>query len=140
MPFTIDLAACKKQMFLDTSKPQEKIPDGPLPEGWLGTLSRGLPVLEIPIYEFPKILYLNPVRPFRVIEHTNQNFEVVGTETVPTEHLTRAVSCDAHKNGGPKDCADCNDAMAAAIADGWRKDPYMPEAPPKKDADLYGRK
>ena len=43
MPFAIDNAAAKKQMFYDPSKPQEKAPEV-LPEGWLGTSSRGLPV------------------------------------------------------------------------------------------------
>ena len=124
-------------MYLDTSKPQEKIPDGPLPEGWLGTLSRGLPVREIPIYAFPCVLYKHPTRPFREIEHKNQNFETVGVETIATEHLCRAVSCDAHKNGGLASCLDCQKALEAALADGWRKDPYIPEAPAKPDADLY---
>jgi hypothetical protein len=95
-------------------------------------------VREIPFYEFPRVLYLHPVRPFQEIEHRNNNYELVGTETVPTEHLTKAVSCEAHKNGGPKDCADCLKLLEAALAEGWVKEPYLPQAPPKKDADLYG--
>jgi hypothetical protein len=137
--FTIDLAAAKKQMFYDPSKPQEKVPD-PLPENWLGTMSRGLPVREIPTWEYPKVVYLHPVRPFQEIEHRNNNFELVGTEVVPTEHRSKSVSCKAHKDGGPGSCADCKDALAEALAEGWTERPYLPQAPPKKDEDLYSRK
>jgi hypothetical protein len=137
MPFTIDHAAAKKQMFYDPSKPQEKVPEV-LPENWLGTSSRGLPVREIPFYAFPCVLYLHPLRPSQEIEHRNDRMELVHTEIVPTEHLTKTVSCEAHKNGGPKDCADCNKVLKAALEEGWVKEPYIPEAPPKKDEDLYG--
>lgn len=138
MGFTIDLSAAKKQWFYDPSKPQERVPN-PLPDSWTGTSTRGLPVREIPHWEFPKVLYLHPTRPSREIEHRDSNFALVGTETIPTEHLSKAVSCDAHKEGGPATCGDCQKAIEAALADGWQRDPYIPEAPPKKDEDLYAR-
>ena len=137
MPFTIDLAACKKQMFYDPSKPQEKVPEV-LPENWMGTGSRGLPVREIPMWAFPCVLYMWPNRPTTTVVHRNAQHEIVHEEEVPTEHLTKAVSCAAHKDGGPKDCSNCNKALDAALAAGWRKEAYIPETPAKPDDDLYG--
>lgn len=139
MPFTIDLNACKKQMYLNVRRPQEVVPEV-LPENWTGTNMQGLPVREIPHYEFPRVLYKHPLRPFREIEHRNANFEVVGTEQVPTEHLTQKISCAAHKDGGPASCPDCQKELDAALAEGWTRSPYIPEAPAKPDDDLYGRK
>jgi len=137
MPFAIDEKATRKMMNWNVSRPQEVAPD-PLPEGWMGTVGGGLPVKQIPHYEFPIVVYLWPVRPFRELEHRNDNFELVGTEKIPTEHLTKVVSCDAHKNGGPASCPDCNASLEAVLAEGWRKEPYLPAAPAKPDSDLYG--
>lgn len=138
MPFTIHEAATKKQMFLNVRRPQEVVPEV-LPENWTGTNMQGLPVREIPHHEYPKVVYKHPRVPFREIEHRNDRFELVGTELAPTEHLTKVVSCEAHKNGGPKECADCQKALEAALAKGWRKEPYIPAPPPKReDDDLYG--
>lgn len=137
MPHTIHTEALKKQWFFNPSKPQEKVPDV-LPENWMGTGSQGLPVREIPHYDFPVILYKHPKKQFQEVEHRNDRFELVHTERVPTEHLTKTVSCEAHKNGG-KECVDCQKAVEAALAKGWKKEPYIPAAPPKAEDDIYGR-
>jgi hypothetical protein len=138
MPFAIDEKATRKMMNWNTSRPQEVAPD-PLPEGWLGTAGGGLPVKQIPHYEFPTVLYLHPNAPTRTVVHRNQQHEVVDEEIIPTEHLTQLIGCPAHsKEGGPKECADCNKALEAALAEGWVKEPYIPEAPAKPGDDLYG--
>jgi hypothetical protein len=137
MPFTIHEEAAKKQFFLSISRPQEQVPDV-LPQDWKGTPNQGLPVKQIPHFEYPRVVYKHPLRPFREIEHRNDNFELVGTEKVPTEHLTQAIACEAHiKSGGPKDCTDCKKLLESALAEGWLLQPYIPEAPAKPDADLY---
>jgi len=125
-------------MTWNTSRPQEVAPD-PLPEGWLGTVSGGLPVKQIPHFEFPLVLYKHPARPTRTIIHRNAEHEVVETEEVPTEHLTKVVGCEAHiKTGGPKECVACRKSLDAAVADGWVTQPYIAPALPKGDEDLYG--
>jgi hypothetical protein len=139
MPFKVDENAMKKQMYWNVSRPQEVAPDA-LPEGWLGTVGGGLPVKQIPHYEFPIVVYFWPSRPFREIEHRNDKFEVVGTERIATEHLSKTVACKAHINGGPKECVQCNEALDAALAEGWTRQAYIPKAPAKPDDDLYGRK
>jgi hypothetical protein len=137
VPFTIDVNAARKQMNLDISKPQEKAPD-PLPEGWLGTQSRGIPVREIPHYDFPCVVYLHPRVPTRTVVHRNDRHEAIHEEEVPLEHLTKVICCAAHVNGGTKQCADCNKALEAALAEGWVREPYIPAPPPRPDVDLYG--
>lgn len=137
MPYKIHEAATRKMMEWSTGRPQEVVPEV-LPENWQTTPGHGLPVVEIPHFEFPMVLYLHPLRPFREIEHRDANFEVVGTERIPTEHLTRVICCEAHKGGGPASCADCAKLLEAALAEGWTRQPYIPKAEPKKDADLYG--
>lgn len=84
------------------------------------------PVIPIPHMEFPRIVYMHPNEPFRIVEHRGANFEVVGTERVPTEHLTKKVENEAE--------------LKAALEDGWVKEPYVPTAPPNPDANLYGRR
>lgn len=138
MPYTIDHAAARKQMFYDPSKPQEKAPEV-LPEGWLGTTSRGLPVREIPTYEFPLVLYLWPNQPTRTVVHRNDRHEVIHEEEVALEALTRIVGCElAHKRGCAKECADCNKALEAALAEGWQREPYIPKPPVDETPALYG--
>lgn len=137
MPYTIHTQAMKKQMFWNQSRPQEVVQKD-LAENWNGTPGQGLPVIEIPHFDFPCVVYKHPRRPFRQIEHRNDNFEVVGTERIPTEHKTKTVCCDAHKAGGPKECKECNKALDALLAKGWTETPYIPKAVPKPDEDLYG--
>ena len=139
MPFKIHEAAAKKQMEWNISRPQEVV-QKEIPENWQSTPGRGLPVLEIPHFEFPMVLYFHPTRPFREVEHRDANFELVGTEKIATEHRTRVICCEAHKNGGPKECPDCNSALDSALAEGWTRTPYIPATPVKTDDDLYTRK
>lgn len=138
MPHTIHEAAARKQWYYDVSKPQEATPEV-LPENWMRTGTGGLPVRQIPHYEYPRVLYLHPNKKTREVIHRNAAHEVVDTESIPTEHLTKVVGCEAHtKSGGPKECRDCKKALEAAFAEGWSLEPYLPEAQPKPDADLYG--
>jgi hypothetical protein len=137
MPYAIHLDGLKRQWFFNPSKPQEKVPEV-LPENWLGTASQGLPVREIPFYAFPCVVYKHPIRPTKSVVHRNHNHEIVDEELIPTEHLSKVINCDAHKNGGLKDCADCNKILDAALSQGWVMTPYIPEAPETPDVDLYG--
>lgn len=137
MPHTIHEGAARKQFFLNVSRPQEVVPEN-LPENWTGTLSQGLPVKAIPHYEYPRVVYAHPNRPTRTVLHRNERREVVHEEEIQNEHLSKLVGCEAHmKSGGPKECRDCKKALEAALAEGWVLEPYIPEARPKPDADLY---
>ena len=124
MGFKIHEQALKKQWYWNVGRPQEVVPEV-LPENFQGTQSQGLPVVQIPHLEFPRIVYKHPKKPFRKVEHRNDNFEVVGTETIPTEHLTKAVNNEIE--------------LKAALARGWRKEPYIPAAPPSVEDDIYGK-
>ncbi len=129
MPFTIDEEAAKKQMSLHIMRGQETVPrqpDGTLREGWSGTTSGGLPVRQIPHLEFPRVVYMHPNEPLEEIEHRNDKYELLGTEVVPTEHLTKIVHNETE--------------LKAALSDGWVKEPYIPAPPPPKSAGLYGPK
>lgn len=129
MPFTIDDEAAKKQMQLNIMRPQEAVPrqsDGSLREGWSGTMSGGLPVKQIPHLEFPRVIYRHPNEPYVEIKHKNDRHEIVSTEYVATEHQTKAVRNEAE--------------LKAALAQGWVKEPYIPETPPSDNDDLYGLK
>jgi hypothetical protein len=128
MPFTLDEEAAKKQLQLNIMRGQEAVPrepNGTLREGWSGTISGGLPVRQIPHLEFPRVVYLHPNDPFQEIEHRNDRYELVGTEVVPTEHLTKIVNNDAE--------------LTAALDEGWLKEPYIPKSAPKSPG-LYGPK
>ncbi len=128
MPFTIDEEAAKRQMQLNIMRGQETVPrqpDGTLREGWSGTMSGGLPVKQIPHLEFPRVLYMHPNEPFEIVEHRNDKFEIVSTDTVPTEHLTKVVNNEAE--------------LKAALEEGWVKEMYIPAPPPPKTAGLYGK-
>lgn len=125
MPFTIHDQAVKKQMNWNVRAPQEQVPD-PLPENWQGTAGGGLPVKQIPYLEFPRVVYMHPNEPFQEIEHRNDKFEVVSTDLVPTEHLTKTVNNETE--------------LQAALADGWIREPYVPKPTPPKTAGLYGPK
>ena len=124
MPFTIHEQAAKKQMNWNVRAGQEAVPD-PLPENWQGTASGGLPVKQIPHLEFPRVIYMHPNEPYQEIEHRNDKFELVGTEVIPTEHLTKIVENATE--------------LEAALAEGWVKEPYIPKAAPKNNG-LYGPK
>ncbi len=124
MPFTIHEEAVKKQMSHIVGRPQEQVPEV-LPENWQGTAGQGLPVRQIPHLEFPCVVYMHPNEPLQEIEHRNDKFELVGTEVVPTEHLTKVVHNDAE--------------LKAATESGWVKEPYIPAVVPKSPG-LYGPK
>lgn len=129
MPFTIDVEASKKQMFLNVMRPQEVVPrqpDGTLRDGWAGTISGGLPVKQIPHAEFPKVVYMHPNEPWEEIEHRNDRFEVVSTDLIPTEHLAKHVHNETE--------------LKAALETGWVEQPYIQQAPPTKKDDLYSKK
>lgn len=81
------------------------------------------PVVSIPHMDFPRIVYKHPKEPFRTIEHRNARHELVEEEIVATEHLTLTV-------------AD-KEELKAALAEGWVKDPYLPQTPPSKNDSLY---
>ncbi len=125
MPFTIHQEAAKKQMNWNITRGQEAVPD-PLPDNWQGTMSGGLPVKQIPHLEFPKVVYMHPNEPLQEIEHRNDKFELVGTEVIPTEHLTKLVNNDAE--------------LTAALEEGWVREPYIPKGVPKPNHNLYGPK
>jgi hypothetical protein len=125
MPFTVSPEAARKQMSWNVRAPQEQVPD-PIPENWQGTASGGLPVKQIPYLEFPRVVYMHPNEPFETIEHRNDKFEVVSTDTIPTEALTKTVNNEAE--------------LKAAMKDGWVKEPYIPKAAPTRNAGLYGPK
>jgi hypothetical protein len=138
MPHAIHEAALKKQMHYNSSRPQEAVPEV-LPENWTGTPQQGLPVLQIPHFEFPLCLYMHPLVPARKVIHRNDRQEVVHEELVPLEHLTKVVGCEAHiKSGGPRDCPDCNASLEAALAEGWVKEPYIPKPAADENLGLYG--
>lgn len=137
MPFTVHTEAAKKQMFLNTSRPQEVVPKE-IDEGWHGTPNQGLPVIEIPHFNFPVVLYLHPLEPVQKIVHRNAQREIVEIEEIPTEHLSKVVACKAHIQTGAEKCVDCQKALETALADGWKTKPYIPQAPPKPDDDIYG--
>ena len=129
MPYTIDEEAVKKQITLNVMRPQETValqPDGSLRQGWAGTVGGGLPVKQIPHMEFPRVVYMHPNDPFQEIEHRNDKFEVVSTDLVPTEHLTKIVNNEAE--------------LKAALEDGYVKEPYIPQPAPRKSEGLYGAK
>ena len=122
MPFEIHEEALRKQLSVNVMRPQEQVAD-PVPPNFSGTMSQGLPVRLIPHREFPRVVYKHPNQPTRVIEHRNANFEVVGTEVVAAEHLTKLVQNEAE--------------LKAALKDGWVKEPYIPPALPDPNASLY---
>ena len=98
------------------------------------------PTVPIPHYEFPRVLYKHPNEPFMEVEHRNDKFELVGTEMVPTEHLTKVVACREHEVTGVARCSECEAALKTALAQGWVKDPYLPKPMPDPKAHLYERK
>lgn len=112
MPFTIDEEKFKKQNSFDVSAPQNS--------------PTGIPVRQIPVIEFPRVVYKHPAEPFRTVQHRNAKHEVVHEEHLPAEHLTKAVN-DSKE-------------LAAALKDGWVKEPYIPQAPPDPNDHLYAAK
>ena len=86
----------------------------------------GLPVRQIPFREFPRVVYLHPVKPYWEKEHRNTRHEVVEVERVPSEHESKLVHNQAE--------------LEQALADGWLKEPYIPKPPADPKAKLYNRK
>jgi hypothetical protein len=81
------------------------------------------PTREIEFLEFPRVIYKHPKEPFVKIEHRNNMKELVFTELVPAEHLTRIVNSKAE--------------LEKAMKDGWVKDPYVPQAAPSSTDANY---
>lgn len=123
MPFTIHEQAVKKQMSYIISRPQEQVPEV-LPENWQSTVGQGLPVKQIPHLKFPRVVYKHPKKPFREVQHRNDRFEVVSTDLVPTDHLTKLINNETE--------------LKAALSKGWRREPYIPAAAPSVEDDIYG--
>ena len=109
MPQTIDEEKFADQETLDMSKPQ-------------GT-AQGIPVKQIAHAEYPRCVYKHPVKPYREVLHRNVRHEVVDRELVPTEHLVHICQNDAE--------------FKAKVKDGWRKEPYIMQAPPDPAMDDY---
>ena len=65
-------------------------------------------------------------RPYKIIEHRNTQHELVQTERVPSEHLTRIVADEKE--------------LAKALKEGWVKEPYIAAALPDPNASLYESK
>jgi hypothetical protein len=108
-PTAIDEAKFATQETLDMSKPQ-------------GT-PQGLPVKQIPIAEYPRAIYKHPISPFYVEEHRNVNHEVVHREVKSAEHRVHVVKNEEeHKQ---------------KLAEGWRNEPFLQQAPPDPMDDLY---
>lgn len=118
MPFTIDTERMK------AGNPFMR--DGQEVKPLLELRNNEPPVIPIPHMEYPRVVYLHPNEPFRTIEHRNDKFEVVGTERVPTEHLSKTV-------------ADKKE-LEAAMDEGWVTEPYIHKAPPNPNANLYGKR
>lgn len=111
MPQTVDFEKMKTQMTFDVSAPTNS--------------PTGIPMKQIPVIEFPRVVYKHPTEPFRTVIHRNAKHEVVQEEIVPSEHLTMTV-LDA-------------DALKAATKAGWVTKPYLPQTPPDPDANLYSQ-
>ena len=109
MPTTIDEEKFASQETLDLSKPQ-------------GT-AQGLPVKQIVHQEYPRCIYKHPNSPFRVQEHRNVNHEIVHREILATEHRVHVVHSKAEHQ--------------QKLTEGWRNEPYIPQAPPDPSEDLY---
>jgi hypothetical protein len=138
-PYAIHEEAMKKQGSVSIMRPQEAVPTVLAPN-FGGTMGGGLPVRQIPTYKFPLIVYMHPNEPTQEIEHRNDKFEVVGTEVVQTEHLTRSIACAAHAATGAEKCDACEKVLKLALSEGWVEEPYIPEPLPNRNVGLYGKK
>lgn len=107
--FTIDNERMMTQTTLDMSKPANS--------------PQGLPVTQIALAEFPRVVYKHPAQPWKKVEHRNAQREVVQVETVATE----ALACTVRNK----------DEMAQKLKEGWVTEPYVQRAPPDPDAALY---
>ena len=116
MPFAIDESKFRDQVSYDVS--QRDTPPG--------AQGKGIPVMQIPHLEYPRVIYMHPVEPFKTIVHRNNRHEVVHEEIVPAEHLTKIVQ-DAKE-------------LAQALKDGWVKEPYIAPPLPDPNAHLYQKK
>lgn len=110
MPFTVDIEKMSKQPSFDVTA----APNTPT----------GIPMKQIPILEFPRVVYKWPKQEFRTILHRNNKHEVVHEEVVPTEHLTKVVNDKKE--------------LAAALKEGWVEQPYIAKpVPVQAEEDLY---
>lgn len=81
------------------------------------------PVKPIPFNDFPRVMYKHPKEAYKIVEHRNTAHEVVHTERIPSEHLTKLVNDKKE--------------LATALEDGWVKEPYIASAAPDPNANLY---
>ena len=115
MPFQVDEVAIVAKGGFDQDKP---------------------PLKQIPYYEFPKVVYKHPRKPFiETKQRINGQEEIV---IVRTNHISRVIGNPLE----PHTKADATPAEKAeleqALAEGWRLDPYvMPDEFPNAYNDLY---
>lgn len=112
MPYAVDEEKLDSKKRYDVSAP----PNSP----------SGLPMKQIPLMEFPRVVYKHPTEPWRKIEHRNAQHEIVQIETLPAEHIARMVHDEKELN--------------RAVKEGWQKEPYVPKAPEDPNAGLYDAK
>lgn len=111
MPQTVDLEKMKTQMTFDVSAPSGS--------------PTGIPMVQIPHQDFPRVVYKHPSEPYRTIIHRNAKHEVVEEEIVATEHLSLVVADEA--------------GLKKALAEGYELKPFVPQALPDPDAHLYAK-
>lgn len=107
MPFAIDEEKFKDRLSLDMSQPHNP--------------ATGIPVKQIPILEYPRLVYKHPSEPFKTVLHRNAKHEIVHEEIVPTEHIYKRIENQKE--------------LAIALKEGWVEKPYI--APPLPDADAH---
>lgn len=81
------------------------------------------PVKTIPYLEYPRVVYKHPKDPYRVVEHRNTQHEIVQVERIPSEHISKLVNDERE--------------LAAALKDGWVKEPYVAAPAPDPNEHLY---
>lgn len=109
MPQTIDETTFRERATFDVSA----APNSPT----------GIPMKQIPILEYPRVVYKHPREPFKTILHRNTKQEIVREEMVQSEHLTKVVEDEKQ--------------LKAALKEGWVKEAYVPQELPDPDAHLY---
>jgi len=102
MPFEVDTEALDKAKVLDISKP---------------------PLRQIPHLEYPKVIYLWPKEPFKLVRVKNDRGEVVEEYKEATTHKAMKV--------------ENKEEMEKQLSKGWRKEPYLPKEVPDDDYPVY---
>ncbi len=110
MPFAIDEKRFREQTTFDVSA----APNSPT----------GIPMKQIPHMDFPRCMYKHPLEPFRTIIHRNAQHEIVDQEVVANEHKVMLVKDEAE--------------MKSAMAEGWKKEAYIPADVKTQEDDIYG--